>query len=43
MHWKFDIFQVMIIDNYNKVSSEGLGDNYYVNLDGILYLGKYYQ
>lgn len=31
--------QVMVIDNYHTVSSEGLGDNYFLNLDGILYLG----
>jgi|LakMenE18May11ns_1017448.scaffolds.fasta_scaffold7914905_1 hypothetical protein len=30
----------MVIDNYHTVSSEGLGDNYFLNLDGILYLGK---
>jgi len=31
--------QVLIIDNYHKVSSTGLGDNYYLNLDGIFFLG----
>jgi len=31
--------QVMIIDNYNKVSSEGLGESYFLNLDGMMYLG----
>jgi len=30
----------MVIDNYHTVSSEDLGDNYFLNLDGILYLGK---
>jgi len=31
--------QVLVIDNQHKVSSAGLGDNYYFNLDGVFYLG----
>jgi len=31
--------QVIIVDNYHKVASEATGDNYHLNLDGILYLG----
>ena len=34
------IFQVIIVDNYHKVASEATGDNYHLNLDGILYLGQ---
>jgi len=30
---------VIVIDNYHKVSAAGLGDNYHLNLDGILFLG----
>jgi hypothetical protein len=30
---------VIIVDNYHKVASEATGDNYHLNLDGILYLG----
>jgi len=31
--------QMIIVDNYHKVSSSGIGDNYHLNLDGILFLG----
>jgi len=31
--------QMIIVDNYHKVSSSGVGDNYHLNLDGILFLG----
>jgi len=31
--------QVLIIDNFHKVSSSGLGDNYFLNLNGFLHLG----
>jgi len=31
--------QMIIVDNYHKVSSSGMGDNYHLNLDGILFLG----
>ena len=30
---------MIIVDNYHKVSSSGVGDNYHLNLDGILFLG----
>ena len=32
---------MIIVDNYHKVSSSGAGENYHLNLDGILFLGKY--
>lgn len=32
--------QMIIVDNSHKVSSSGAGDNYYLNLDGILFLGR---
>ena len=34
--------QVIIVDNYHKVASEATGDNYHLNLDGILYLGQHH-
>ena len=36
------ILQVIIVDNYHKVASEATGDNYHLNLDGILYLGQHH-
>ena len=32
---------MIIVDNYHKVSSSGAGDNYHLNLDGILFLGMF--
>lgn len=32
---------MIIVDNYHKVASEATGDNYHLNLDGILYLGMF--
>ena len=31
---------MIIVDNFHKVSSSGVGENYNLNLDGILFLGK---
>ena len=31
---------MLIIDNFHKLSSTGLGDNYYFNLESFLNLGK---
>ena len=36
-------FQMIIVDNYHKVSTKGEGDNYHLNLDGILFLGTIYN
>ena len=34
---------MIIVDNYHKVSTKGEGDNYQLNLDGILFLGTIYD
>ena len=34
---------MIIVDNYHKVSTKGEGDNYHLNLDGILFLGTIYN
>ena len=36
-------FQMIIVDNYHKVSTKGEADNYQLNLDGILFLGIIYN
>ena len=34
---------MIIVDNYHKVSTKEKGDNYHLNLDGILFLGTIYN